>query len=102
MKRVTCEVRPDANDWPEGLHKDAAGAFVECWINYRDEDGATALARHYLGRGWVIVSRLEASSVRKSDLRKKRDVRSWREAKKHGYSITFNLWKQRVEKQFAA
>jgi len=43
---------PDA-DLPTEA-RGAAGAYVRCWIDFKDLDGAAALARHYIaGAGWI-------------------------------------------------
>lgn len=32
----------------------AGGAFVSCWIDFKDHEGAEVLARHYIARvGWI-------------------------------------------------
>jgi hypothetical protein len=32
------------------LAKEAGGAFVNCWIDFREKDGAETLAKFYLGQ----------------------------------------------------
>ncbi|MFV0680975.1 hypothetical protein [Ottowia sp.] len=92
MQHFVCEVTPNPDAWPEGLPSNVAGAFVECWIDFRDLEGTEALCRHYLGSEWIIAGDVESTRVKKVDLTRKRDRKSWREAKRFGYSMTFNLW----------
>jgi len=50
------------------LAKDAGGAFVNCWINFREKDGAENLAKFYLAQeGWNYEETQEANWVEEQD-----------------------------------
>jgi len=50
------------------LAKEAGGAFVNCWINFREKEGAEHLAKFYLAEvGWDYEETQEANWVEKQD-----------------------------------
>jgi hypothetical protein len=50
------------------LAKEAGGAYVNCWINFREKEGAEHLAKFYLEQaGWNHEETQEASWVEKED-----------------------------------
>ena len=50
------------------LAKKAGGAFVNCWIDFREKDGAENLAKFYLGQeGWEHEETQEAAWVEALD-----------------------------------
>jgi hypothetical protein len=50
------------------LAKEAGGAYVNCWIDFREKEGAEHLAKFYLEQaGWNHEETQEASWVEKDD-----------------------------------
>ena len=50
------------------LATQTSGAFVNCWIDFRERDGAELLAKFYLAQeGWNYDETQEACWVEKSD-----------------------------------
>lgn len=50
------------------LATEAAGAFVNCWIDFREKEGAEHLAKFYLAQeGWNYEATQEVSWVEKED-----------------------------------
>ena len=50
------------------LAKEAGGAFVNCWINFREKEGAEHLAKFYLEqRGWSYEETQDVRWVEKED-----------------------------------
>ena len=72
----------------------AAGAFVNCWIDFREKDGAEHLAKYYLAQeGWDYEETKEArwvdeTSYENSSQGQKRFV----EAQIHSPSFVVNEW----------
>ena len=53
------------------LANEAAGAFVSCWIDFREKDGAEHLAKYYLDEeGWESRRDSRGRLGRTWDLRK--------------------------------
>lgn len=50
------------------LAEEAGGAFVNCWIDFREQEGAKHLAKFYLDQeGWQYEETQEATWVEKVD-----------------------------------
>ena len=50
------------------LAREAGGAFVNCWIDFREKDGAEHLAKFYLAQqGWDYGETQEANWVENDD-----------------------------------
>ena len=50
------------------LAKESGGAFANCWIDFREKDGAEHLAKFYLGQeGWEYEETQEAAWVEQWD-----------------------------------
>ena len=50
------------------IGKEAGGAYVNCWINFREKEGAEHLAKFYLEReGWAYEETSEARWVEQED-----------------------------------
>jgi hypothetical protein len=65
MWYFTLKVSPKPNT---ALSKEAGGAYVNCWINFREQDGAEHLAKFYLEQaGWDYVETQESRWVEKDD-----------------------------------
>lgn len=74
-------------------HSDAGGAYVNCWISFKDRDGAEKLAKFYIKKaGWIPEMKTEESQVQKSWCKKKTDKKYYAEALKYGYTLVLNMW----------
>ena len=77
--------------------KSCGGAFVNCWIDFRDQWGADQLARILIeNEGWVIDKCVEVKSpdredYESSDLRESLEL--FDEALANGWSCVFNCWR---------
>jgi len=50
------------------ISKEAGGAFVNCWIDFREREGAEHLAKFYLAQeGWDHAETTESKWVEKQD-----------------------------------
>ena len=71
------------------------GAFVNCWINFIQEDGALKLAKFYIkDSGWIPKRKCEEISWigKKTDLENEHDKFCFSEAKKYGCSLCFHTY----------
>ena len=93
MQLIVHRVTPNTEHWSPTLPVSAAGAYVQCWVDFKDAIGACLLAEHYLGEeGWIICEKISVNRVKKRSLKKRKDRKIWDEAKRFGYSLVFHLW----------
>jgi hypothetical protein len=77
---------------------DIGGAYVNCYIQFRDYDAAEKLARLLLReRGWTPEKRTDAWELRKSKLKTKKERQYYAEALKYGYTLVFHMWPKDAE-----
>jgi hypothetical protein len=69
------------------------GAYVNCWINFKDYEAAEKLAKLLIrDAGWIPAKKLKAAGVRKKWCKKKSEQRCYSEAMQYGYTLVFNMW----------
>ena len=69
------------------------GAYVSCYISFKDFDAAEKLAKLLLrDEGWVPEERTEAWRIQKRLLKTKKDKQYYAEAIKYGYCLVFHMW----------
>ncbi len=76
--------------------RDATGAFVSCWIDFKSQDGAIALAQYAISNhGWTPLH-LDSIAVVDSSNYSEGQVGAaqYREAIEDGWSFTFHVWEQ--------
>ncbi len=77
--------------------EDIGGAYVNCWISFKDFDAAEKLAEILVReQGWTPEMQTDASRVLKRDCTGE-DLEYYAEALKYGYSLVFNLWTKDAE-----
>ena len=77
---------------------DFGGAYVNCWIQFKDFEAAEKLAKLLIKeQGWIPEKRTDASEIRKKKLRTKKDKQYYSEAIKYGYSLVFHMWPKDAE-----
>ena len=83
---------PNAEVGDEAERQNIGGAYVNCWIDYRDYEGAEHLAIfHVKDRGWIPGEVVEAYEVEKqAENGEYADFIS--EAREIGYSVLFNCY----------
>ena len=85
------KVNPKSRD--AGRLADVGGAYVNCWISFKDYGAAEKLARLLIrDAGWIPEKKVEESKVQKKWCKKKSDKQYYSEALKHGYTLVFNTW----------
>jgi len=73
--------------------KDVGGAYVNCWINFKDYDASEKLAKLLIKeQGWIPEKNSAESKIEKKSLRKKKAKQYYAEAMKYGYSLVFDTW----------
>ena len=74
------------------------GAYVSCFISFKDFAAAEKLAKLLIKEeGWIPEKRTEAWKIQKKKLRTKKDKQYYSEAIKYGYSLVFHLWPKDAE-----
>lgn len=75
------------------LRSDVGGAYVNCWINFKDFQAAEKLAKLLIReQGWIPEIKTRESRIQKRLLKKKKEKQYYAEAIKYGYSLVFHLW----------
>ena len=70
---------------------DTAGAYVSCWIDFRQRDGAELLARHYVEQsGWTPGEIEEAHWVDEARYAGTPELCYFREAMEDGACLVFH------------
>ena len=80
---------------PEGEHAETAGgAYANCWIDFKQRDGAEVLARYYIEEsGWISEAIEEEDWVEEADYADDPEVLSYfQEAKEDGMCIVFHVY----------
>lgn len=78
--------------------EDVGGAYVNCWINFKDYEASEKLARLLIrDSGWVPIKKTAESVVKRKYLEKETDKQYYAEAVKYGYSLVFNVWPKDAE-----
>jgi hypothetical protein len=73
--------------------KKVGGAYVNCWINFKDYDGAEKLAKLLIKeQGGIPEVKTDESIVQKKFLEKNEDKQYYAEAIKYGYTLVFHMW----------
>src|SRR5215208_4026538 len=72
---------------------EVGGAYVNCWINFKDHAAAEKLAKLLIrDAGWIPGKKVNVSEVRKKWCKKESDQRYYSEALRYGYTLVFNTW----------
>ena len=72
---------------------DIGGAYVNCYIQFKDYEAAEKLAKLLIReRGWIPKEVTEAWLLRRSRLKTKKQKQFYAEALKYGYSLVFHMW----------
>lgn len=87
---------PDADN---DEFKQVGGAYVNCWIDFPQEDGAEMLARHYITQaGWLPGKLEECGLVSEEQYHDEAEPLAYfREAKESGVSLAFYCWPNEAE-----
>ncbi len=75
-------------------HKEEGGAYVNAYIDFKEEEGAEVIARYYIeDAGWYAEETDEVSWLTEKDIKKnEEDYQYFKEAKECGSSLVFNTW----------
>ena len=68
---------------------DVGGAYVNCYISFKDFEAAAKLARLLLReRGWIPARKFEAWKLQRAKMKTKKQKQYYNEALKYGYCWT--------------
>jgi hypothetical protein len=91
MHFFTIHAIPD----PESEHAETAGgAYANCWIDFKQKDGAELLARYYMEEaGWIPEAIEEEDWVEAEDYADDPEVLAYyQEAQEDGMCIVFHVY----------
>jgi hypothetical protein len=72
---------------------DVGGAYVNCWIHFKDYDAAEKLAKLLIKeQGWIPEVKVDESIMQKKFLKKRKEKQYYAEAIKYGYTLVFHMW----------
>jgi hypothetical protein len=72
---------------------DIGGAYVNCYIQFKDYEAAEKLAKLLIKEeGWIPEKMTDAWRVQKNKLKTKKHRQYYSEAIKYGYSLVFHMW----------
>lgn len=72
---------------------DSGGAYVDCYISFKDFDAAQKLAKLLIrDQGWIPEKVIDSWKLQKRRLRSKKQKQYYDEAIKYGYSLVFHHW----------
>ena len=90
---IESRINPRSKRSREFADDNIGGAYVNCYIAFKDFDAAEQLAKHLIReRGWVPGRRTDAWRLQKRKLRTKKELQYYAEAMKYGYSLVFHMW----------
>ena len=77
---------------------DMGGAYVNCYIQFKDYEAAEKLAKLLIKEdGWIPEEMTDAWRVQKNKLKTKKHKQYYSEAIKYGYCLVFHLWPKDAE-----
>jgi hypothetical protein len=95
MYLFTYRARVNPKSETAAKYLDFGGAYVSCYISFKDYEGADALAKFYIrDEGWIPEKKVDESKVQKKWCKKKLDKQLYSEAIKYGYSMIFTMWRK--------
>jgi hypothetical protein len=69
------------------------GAYVNCYVSFKDVAAAEKLARLLIrAQGWIPQKEAGAWKISRAKLKTKRERQYYSEALKYGYSLVFHTW----------
>jgi hypothetical protein len=98
MYLITYRARIKPNSKAAGEFTDVGGAYVGCYVQFKDFRVAEKLARLLIReRGWMPEERTDAVKLQKSKLKTKMVKELYAEALKYGYTLAFYMWPKDAE-----
>jgi len=77
---------------------DVGGAYVGCYIQFKDFRVAEKIAKLLIReRGWIPEERTDVVVLQKCKLKTKSDKELYVEALKYGYTLAFYMWPKDAE-----
>jgi hypothetical protein len=84
-------IKPNSKAAEEFSH--AGGAYVNCYISFKDFAAAEKLAKLLIREeGWIPEKRTEAWKIQRKQLKTKKEKQYYSEAIKYGYTLVFHTW----------
>ena len=93
-------IRSRLNPKSEAAEKfnDIGGAYVNCYIQFKDYEAAEKLAKLLIKEhGWIPEKMTDAWVIQKNKLKTKKQRQYYSEAVKYGYSLVFHMWPKDAE-----
>jgi hypothetical protein len=90
------KVNPKSNE--SERFEDCGGAYVSCYINFKDYEASEKLAKIFIKEsGWIPKAKLDAWIIRRKDCKTKKDLQYYSEAIKYGHTLVFHMYPKDAE-----
>ena len=93
MYLITIRSRPNSKSQSTTQFRDIGGAYVNCYISFKDFAAAEQLARWLIRReGWIPEQRTDARILARKHFKTKKEKQYYSDVLKYGYSLVFSMW----------
>src|ERR1041385_2493842 len=93
MYLITIRSRLNPRSKLAANYRDVGGAYVLCYISFKDFTAAEHLARWAIRReGWIPEKRTDARIVTRKHFKTKKQKQYYSDILKYGYSLVFSMW----------
>jgi len=93
MYLITIRSRVNPRSKLAAKYPDVCGAYVLCYISFKDFTAAEQLARWAIRReGWIPETRTDARIVTRKHFKTKKQKQYYSDILKYGYSLVFSMW----------
>jgi hypothetical protein len=77
---------------------EVGGAYVSCYINFKDYEASEALARLLIKeQGWILKAKTDECVMLKRYCKTKKHLQYYSEAIKYGYTLVFDVYPKDAE-----
>jgi hypothetical protein len=96
MYLITIRSRINSKSKAAKKFKGMAGAYVNCYINFKNYALSEKLAKIFIKEeGFIPEKKTDAWIIQKKHLKTKKQKQYYGEAIKYGYSRVFHLWSKK-------
>jgi hypothetical protein len=93
MYLFTIRSRINPKSGPTKKFRDIGGAYVNCYISFKDFAAAEHLANWLIRQeGWIPEERTDARRVDKRHFKTKKEKQYYSDVLKYGWSLVFAVW----------
>ncbi len=77
---------------------EVGGAYVRCYINFKDYEASEKLARLLIKeQGWILKAKIDEGVMLKKYCKTKKQLQYYSEAIKYGYTLVYDMYPKDAE-----